>query len=324
MEVAERLDPTLRKGDTQSAVLRRVSDIIRKEIPEGPYHKLLELDFTNDPKEVAAHIDGFIRAQKESFPVAAVYAEMNGFDINPDEWHFDLSDYRQYEGRDDSDWLSGWDSGDHPPMTLTGMEALQEVYAAVDEDEDEDDEHEDDDDEEEEDEAEEIGAEETEEDHQTEYFCSLLVMLKFQDLIRRSVPFMKELESPLLATAHEYVSIAEFRKQVHSLFSPGPLREPFPPALVRHFDVGDISRFERDDACFDMPFDVADPFLVEDQCSQLATVFQRNDGNLVAHSGLACPRDFFPEGFWNFDIVVWHLSPLFRLLYSGPWRTYAS
>ena len=43
-------------------------------------------------------------------------------------------------------------------------------------------------------------------------YCSLLVVCKFQELIRGSVASMKELNVPLLATSHEYDFIAEFRK----------------------------------------------------------------------------------------------------------------
>jgi len=71
-------------------------------------------------------------------------------------------------------------------MTLTGLEALQAVY-------------------------------DSDAFRDTAYreaceFCSLVVVTKFQDLIRRSLPFTRELDVPVLATSHEYDFIAEFRK----------------------------------------------------------------------------------------------------------------
>ena len=71
-------------------------------------------------------------------------------------------------------------------MTLTGLEALQAVYDS--------------------------DAFRNKDYQQARDFCSLLVVTKFQDLVRRSVPFMCELDAPLLATCHEYDFIAEFRK----------------------------------------------------------------------------------------------------------------
>ena len=41
---------------------------------------------------------------------------------------------------------------------------------------------------------------------------ALLVVTKFQDLIRRAAPHMRELRFPLLATAHDYEFIFETRR----------------------------------------------------------------------------------------------------------------
>lgn len=38
----------------------------------------------------------------------------------------------------------------------------------------------------------------------------LLVVARFQDLMRRAAPLMRELRGPLLATAHDYDFIYEF------------------------------------------------------------------------------------------------------------------
>ena len=43
------------------------------------------------------------------------------------------------------------------------------------------------------------------------YVAGLLVVVKFQDLIRRAAPRMRELRFPILATAHEYEFIYETR-----------------------------------------------------------------------------------------------------------------
>ncbi len=111
---------------------------------------------------------------------------MNGFNINADRWFFDVFAYEQYGGHNDYNWLSDWQSQYYPEMTITGLEPLQEVYAG-------------------------------------DAFWSgkyaaacdltdLLVVIKFQDLIRRAVPHMRELEFPLLATAHDFDFIFEAQR----------------------------------------------------------------------------------------------------------------
>jgi len=128
LSIADELSPSVRKGDTQ-ACIDRISGIIRT-LPKGPFHCVLNLSFTNDPKKVAEHFDHFLADQRGALDIAAVYAEMNAFDINPGCWQFDLFAYREYGGHDDYDWLSDWQWETFPSLTLTGMEDLQQVYGS--------------------------------------------------------------------------------------------------------------------------------------------------------------------------------------------------
>ncbi len=182
--VESKLQPKVRAGNTKP-VITEVSKIL-KSLPTGPFHQVLKMEFTNPPDKVARYFDRFLRKEKKRFEVAAVYTETNDFSINPDKWFFDVFAYCEYGGHKDYMWLGDWESDVHPSATLKGMERLQAVYAS---DAFHDEVHED-----------------------ARELCSLLVVCKFQDLIRRSVPLMKELAVPLLATAHDYVCIAEFRK----------------------------------------------------------------------------------------------------------------
>jgi hypothetical protein len=183
-DIAEELSPRIKEGDAQAAV-KRASEVLRS-LPPSPFHQVLDLDFTNPPESVAEHFDHFLRTQKSSFKVGAVYTETNGFDINPDRWYFDLFAYREYGGHEDYDWLSGWDSEAFPDMTLTWLEAVQAVFDS--------------------------DAFRDKAYRESCEFCSLVVVTKFQDLIRRSLPFMRQLDVPVLATSHDYDFIAEFRK----------------------------------------------------------------------------------------------------------------
>ena|SRR5262245_10026341 len=183
-KLQEELAPVLLSGDVagcENAVATRL-----KELPHSPFHIVLNLSITNSPEEIASHFDGFFNKEKERFRIATAYTEMNGFDINPDRWFFDVFAYEQYGGHNDYDWLSDWQSHYYPDMTLTGLEALQEVYA---------------------DDA--SGAVEL---NDARSLAGLLVVIKFQDLICRAAPHIRELQFSLLATAHDYDFIFEVRR----------------------------------------------------------------------------------------------------------------
>jgi hypothetical protein len=183
-DVAAELLPFVQKGDTSTAIARASAHL--SAMPKSPFHIVMDVDFTNSPVDVASKFDAFIREQQLRFDVRAVYTETNGFDINPDEWYFDLFGYRDYGGIVDFDWISSWDSNSFASARLTGMESLQDVYAS--------------------------GAVLEKRFRRASEFCSLLVVYKFQSLIARSVPLMTEVKFPVLATCHDYDFVAEFRR----------------------------------------------------------------------------------------------------------------
>lgn len=181
IELIDELPPACQKGEIPLTIERITAEL--RALPKSPFHAALDLGFTNPPEKVARHVDKFIQLQEDE--VAAVYAEMNGFDINTDAWFFDLFSFTEYGGHEDYDWLAEFESEDLDPLTLTGMEPLQKVYAEF--------------------QGKKKYAKASE-------VCSLLVIARFQDLLRRSLPLTKRLKAaPLLATAHDYDYIAEFR-----------------------------------------------------------------------------------------------------------------
>lgn len=181
--IQDELKPALRAGN-----LSRCVDAIEAELaglPQSPFHVALDLHFTNAPSAVAAHFDAFFCDNAPRFSLAAAYAEMNGFSINTDCWFFDVFAYDRYGGHADYEWLCAWQSARFPQMTLTGMEALQGIYASsVFDDPDFKD---------------------------ACYMTDLLVAARFQQLIHRAAPLMTELRFPLLSTAHDMDFIAEVR-----------------------------------------------------------------------------------------------------------------
>jgi hypothetical protein len=178
-EHARSLEPFIANGDTLTAI-ERISTALRAIRP-GLFHQALNLDFNNSPEEVAKHFDLFIKAQENHFEVRAIYAETNAFEFNTDRWYFDLFAYRTCGTLIDPEWLCDHDSDNFGSFTVTGMEPLQNAYQ-----------------------------EWNGEFEESSDIAALLIIAKFQDLIRRSVPFMKRLHCPIVATTHDYDWFARF------------------------------------------------------------------------------------------------------------------
>lgn len=180
-ELTQELEPILRKGDLDSCITRAI-EVMRK-LSASPFHEVVELNFTNSISEVADYLISFLDESKDKIEIKAIYTETNGFDINPDEWYFDLFGYSTYGGHADYDWLSDWQSESKRRLTLTGMESLQRVY-------------------------------ESDALNNSEYsvasgIASLIVVLKFQKLINDSVLSIGSIHIPVLATSHDYDFIYE-------------------------------------------------------------------------------------------------------------------
>ena len=94
-----------------------------------PYHAVLRKTFLHK-REIAEWIAEFARkADAAKVGLKAMYLEMNGFTINPDEWHCNLFGYKTVGDIWDLDWLSGWDAEQRDRFVLTGMEDVQQAYA---------------------------------------------------------------------------------------------------------------------------------------------------------------------------------------------------
>jgi hypothetical protein len=182
-ELQDQLTPILRSGDLaqcECLVAARLA-----ALPHSPFHSILNLSMTNAPADVANFFDEFFLQQPRE-KIKAAYTEMNGFDINTTLWFCSPFAYKQYGGHDDYDWLSDWQSDEFGHLPITGLETLQTVYAS-----------------------------DAFRDKRFKDACSvtsLLVVIRFQDLIRRSAPFMQQLRFPLLASAHDYDFMDEVQR----------------------------------------------------------------------------------------------------------------
>ena len=170
-----KLEPTLFEGDIDSCI-SQVTDEINK-LSASPFHVITEIDFNNTLTSVVKYFENFIYKENSKVTLKAIYAETNGFDINPDEWFFSLYGYDEFETRD------GFDTGSDISIsknfvTLTGLEGLQKDYASDAFS----------------DPAYELAQE----------LCSLLIVFKFQKLIRESAKLLKVSPITILATGHDY------------------------------------------------------------------------------------------------------------------------
>jgi len=191
-QVADELRPRLRSGDLDYCVAC-VSSRIRA-LPSSPYHAVLDAEFTNDANAIARLLDRFVEDETRRFDVKAIYAEANAFDINPDEWYFELFAYARYGGHGDYEWLCYWKSEECPQMKLAGMEPLQDVYRAK--------------------------RNRRSSFRELRGLCSLLVVLKFQRLMRRGARLAEKIAVPFLSTAHDYDFIYEFSPHLVERGSP--------------------------------------------------------------------------------------------------------
>jgi hypothetical protein len=178
-ELAQKLEPQLRKGEIECCIDQVVGHL--KNLSNSPFHIVIDLDFTNSIADVSKYLQEFL---DKSDGLKAIYTETNGFDINPDQWYFDLFGYNNYGGTEDLEWLSDWQAESEQGALLTGMEELQRVYASK--------------------------AFSTPEYDEASEFTSLLVVLKFQKLINESAKALSDLNVPILATSHDYDFIYEY------------------------------------------------------------------------------------------------------------------
>ncbi|MFO0820018.1 MAG: hypothetical protein U1A77_18860 [Pirellulales bacterium] len=177
--------PLLRAGDL--AVYESQAIAALRALPPSPFHIVAELAITSDPRHAAAHMEKFMLAQAAHFNPGAICVEMNGFDINTDRWYFDLLAYTRDGGIDNLGWLCDWQSERFPDYTITGLEKLQAVYAS--------------------------SAFRDREFRDARDVAGLVVVAKFQRFIRSVSKFMRSLQVPLYATAHEYDLIARIVRE---------------------------------------------------------------------------------------------------------------
>ncbi len=98
------------------------------EVGPGRFEGLLGRPFTNDPVAVHGVIAGFVASEDIRSTIAAVYVEMNGFTVNPDEWYASCFGYDTPPPSELWEWLPDWTTRAADDLVLTGMEPIQAAF----------------------------------------------------------------------------------------------------------------------------------------------------------------------------------------------------
>jgi hypothetical protein len=149
--------------------------------PETPFHAIADLDVTTSPVDCANFFDDYAAREPD---LGAIYSEMNGFTINPDLWFCDAFGFEEHGGMDDTNWLGDFKSCASDDgkgcLIITGLEPMQALYQSR------------------------MAGTLKRADDETMTLVEALVVVKFQKMLQRSLPLMKKVKCPLLASAHEF------------------------------------------------------------------------------------------------------------------------
>jgi hypothetical protein len=166
-----------------------------RSIPPTPFHVVCDLEITTSRAETAEYFDKLIETaltqgegedeDEDGLEVAAVYAEMNAFAMNPGRWFCDGFAFSFYGGRDSHEWLGDFFASADGSLVIEGLEPLQQVFV--------DDRM-----------ARSRDAREDVRLLNAKRIAEALVIVKFQRLLAEARPLMRRMNVPLVATAHDY------------------------------------------------------------------------------------------------------------------------
>jgi hypothetical protein len=99
-----------------------------RTIAPTPYHDVLGRSFIQSLTPSLEYLVETYREAAKKFEVKAMYFEMNGFEINPDYWHFGGFAYQEAGSIWEPDWLSEWHFENKRVVDLLGMEPVQLAF----------------------------------------------------------------------------------------------------------------------------------------------------------------------------------------------------
>jgi uncharacterized protein DUF1629 len=153
-----------------------------RALPGTSFHAIADLQITTPPERCAEFSTQFCAKARSERPLKALYAEMNGFAVNPDLWFCDAFGYSFEGGEDGHDWLGEFSSSSDEHLVIAGLEPVQEAFAnwmAAPQPH-----------------RQEVGT--------ARWLAEALVITKFQGWLQRSLPYPEVVDCPFWATAHDF------------------------------------------------------------------------------------------------------------------------
>jgi len=114
------------KNQTHNAI--QILEDALNQLPATPYHAIIGRDLLHMTVITADYLRKFYESVPANADLRTIYIEMNAFAINSDCWFIDAFGYKSYNGIDDLDWLSDWDTSDFTSLTISGYEEIQKAF----------------------------------------------------------------------------------------------------------------------------------------------------------------------------------------------------
>jgi hypothetical protein len=132
-DFAEQLEQPLETLNFSEAVA--IAEAALGKIPETAFHAVVGQSLTAQAGKLCDWIEAFYQSVSARGTVAALYFEMNEFDVNTDEWRIDGFAYARDGGldRDDMEWLCDSFADTDEAFVIGGYERLQAAFAQIDE-----------------------------------------------------------------------------------------------------------------------------------------------------------------------------------------------
>jgi hypothetical protein len=153
-------------------------------LPMTPFHKVVGRELLKSRRNLANWLINFsLEATSKLKKVEAIYCEMNGFSINPNQWYITGIGFRYLQDYQNGSWEKVYNRYDNE-FTITGFEDLQDVFAFAYANKSFRDQHED-----------------------AKYYCEYAIVLRLQQLFESAYQELKNYEVgriPIFVTAHDY------------------------------------------------------------------------------------------------------------------------
>ena len=128
-DLYHRIGPLLAAKQLDEAI--DLCEELLRAIPKTDYHTVLNVELDKLNPEFADWISDFYCRVGAGMTIRAIYAELNGFTINPDVWFVDMFAFDAHGGLDNLDWTGDWENGNstaRKSFAIEGFEQLQSRF----------------------------------------------------------------------------------------------------------------------------------------------------------------------------------------------------